>query len=159
CSYLKARLSMGWSLFGLCVGVDGCGDSGDLAMVSRLDGRGLTDLRPVEIIRGYTAHAPGSVLISSGQTKVLVTASIEERVPRHIKDEKEDGHGWITAEYSMLPSATHSRSHRERFKVSGRTMEIQRLIGRCLRASVDMGKLGTRTITIDADVIQADGGT
>ncbi len=128
-------------------------------MFERPDGRQPDELRPIEIIRHYTKHAPGSVLVAFGDTKVLVTASIEERVPRHIKENDCDTHGWLTAEYAMIPSATNTRSQRERLKVGGRTTEIQRLIGRCLRASVNLEKLGARTITIDADVIQADGGT
>jgi ribonuclease PH len=116
-------------------------------------------LRPVEIIRHYTRYAPGSVLIRYGETQVLVTATIEERVPRHIHLAKEEHAGWLTAEYSMLPGATQTRNNRERVKVSGRTNEIQRLIGRSLRAAVDLSNLGARTITIDADVLQADGGT
>lgn len=126
---------------------------------SRPDGRQPDQLRPVKIVRNFTKHAPGSVFISFGDTQVLVTASIEERVPRHIHHMGLETHGWLTAEYAMLPGATHTRSNRERLKLSGRTNEIQRLIGRCLRASVDLAKIGQRTITIDADVIQADGGT
>lgn len=128
-------------------------------MFERPDGRQADQLRPIQIFRNYTKHAPGSVLIAFGDTKVLVTASVEERVPRHIKEHPCETHGWLTAEYAMLPSATNTRSQRERMKVGGRTTEIQRLIGRCLRASVNLEKLGMRTITIDADVIQADGGT
>ncbi len=114
--------------------------------------------RPLTIIRNYTKYAPGSVLISYGDTKVLCTASIEERVPPFLKD---SGEGWLTAEYSLLPSSTHTRAQREvnKGKQSGRTHEIQRLIGRSLRAVVDMSLLGERTIHIDADVLQADGGT
>ena len=120
--------------------------------------RQADQLRPVEIIRGYTDNAPGSVLVSFGRTKVLVTATIEERVPRHLL--AFEGHGWVTAEYSMLPgSSSGNRVQRDRNKISGRTQEIQRLIGRCLRTSVDLKNLGQRTIHIDADVIQADGGT
>jgi ribonuclease PH len=118
--------------------------------------------RPIQIIRHYTKYAAGSVMVVFGETKVLVTASVEERVPRHIlqnNKDKDENAGWLTAEYSMLPGATHTRNGRERMKVSGRTNEIQRLIGRCLRASIDLSRLGQRTITIDADVIQADGGT
>jgi len=115
-------------------------------------------LRPITIQRQFTKHAAGSVLISAGDTKVICTASIEERVPPFLRGE---GKGWVTAEYSMLPGATHSRSQREaaRGKQSGRTQEIQRLIGRSLRAVVDLNALGERTITLDCDVIQADGGT
>jgi len=116
------------------------------------------ELRPVSIIRHYTRHAEGSVLISFGDTKVLCNASIEERVPLFLRNKKK---GWVTAEYSMLPRATNTRSDREaaRGKQSGRTLEIQRLIGRSLRAAIDTGILGERTITVDCDVIQADGGT
>jgi ribonuclease PH len=128
-------------------------------MDSRPDGRMADALRPVKLIRQYTRNAPGSVLICLGDTQVLVTATVEERVPRHIHIQKEENLGWLTAEYSMLPGATQPRSQRERFKVSGRTAEIQRLIGRTLRTSLDLTKLGSRTINIDADVIQADGGT
>ncbi|NZA02826.1 ribonuclease PH [Ottowia beijingensis] len=115
-------------------------------------------LRPVTITRGYTVHAEGSVLIEFGQTKVLCTASVEERVPPH---KRGSGEGWVTAEYGMLPRATHTRGDREaaRGKQSGRTQEIQRLIGRSLRAVFDLAKLGERTIHLDCDVIQADGGT
>ena len=129
------------------------------ALFQRPDGRAYGELRPIQIIRNYTKHAAGSVLVCFGDTKVLVTASIEERVPRHIHQLPCETHGWVTAEYSMLPAATQQRTQRERMKIGGRTNEIQRLIGRCLRASVDMEKLGNRTFTIDADVIQADGGT
>ncbi len=116
------------------------------------------DLRPIHIQRNFTLYAPGSVLVTFGNTKVIVTASVEEKVPPFLRD---SGTGWITAEYSMLPSATHTRARREvnSGKPSGRTTEIQRLIGRSLRSVVDMSLLGERSITIDADVIQADGGT
>ena len=115
-------------------------------------------LRPVSITRGYTRHAEGSVLVAFGDTKVLCTASVEEKVPPH---KRGSGEGWVTAEYGMLPRATHTRSDREaaRGKQSGRTQEIQRLIGRSLRAVFDLGALGERTITLDCDVLQADGGT
>jgi len=115
-------------------------------------------LRPVRITRNYTAYAEGSVLIEFGGTKVLCTASVEEKVPGH---KKGSGEGWVTAEYGMLPRATHTRSDREaaRGKQSGRTQEIQRLIGRCMRTVFDLKKLGERTIYLDCDVIQADGGT
>ncbi len=115
-------------------------------------------LRPVTIHRAYTKHAEGSVLICFGDTKVLCTASVEERVPPH---KRGSGEGWVTAEYGMLPRATHTRSDREaaRGKQSGRTQEIQRLIGRSLRAVFDLAALGERTIHLDCDVIQADGGT
>jgi len=128
-------------------------------MFTRSDNRVPDALRPVEIIRRYTCHAPGSVLVAFGDTRVLVTATVEERVPRHIHQLKDENLGWLTAEYGMLPGATNTRTARERMKISGRTAEIQRLIGRTLRASIDLTKLGSRTITIDADVLQADGGT
>jgi ribonuclease PH len=112
----------------------------------------------VRITRGYTIHAEGSVLIEFGDTKVLCTASVEEKVPGH---KKGSGEGWVTAEYGMLPRATHTRSDREaaRGKQSGRTQEIQRLIGRSMRAVFDLSLLGERTIHLDCDVLQADGGT
>jgi ribonuclease PH len=116
------------------------------------------ELRPVRIQRGFTRHAEGSVLIEFGDTRVLCTASVEERVPPFLKD---SGRGWVTAEYGMLPRSTHTRTEREaaRGKQSGRTQEIQRLIGRALRAVTDLAALGPRTIQIDCDVLQADGGT
>ena len=125
---------------------------------SRSGARAADQLRPVRMTRGYTMHAEGSVLIEFGNTKVLCTASVEERVPPH---KRGSGEGWVTAEYGMLPRATHTRSDREaaRGKQSGRTQEIQRLIGRSLRAIFDLKKLGERTIQLDCDVIQADGGT
>ena len=125
---------------------------------TRTGARAADQLRPVRITRHYTMHAEGSVLIEFGNTKVLCTASVEERVPPH---KRGSGEGWVTAEYGMLPRATHSRSDREaaRGKQSGRTQEIQRLIGRSLRAVFDLAKLGERTIHLDCDVIQADGGT
>jgi ribonuclease PH len=115
-------------------------------------------LRAIRITRHYTKHAEGSILIECGDTKVICTASVEERVPPH---KKGSGEGWVTAEYGMLPRSTGERMSREaaKGKQSGRTQEIQRLIGRSLRAVVDLGKLGERTITLDCDVIQADGGT
>lgn len=121
-------------------------------------GRANDQLRPVRITRGFTVHAEGSVLIEFGNTRVLCTASVEEKVPGH---KKGSGEGWVTAEYGMLPRATHTRSDREaaRGKQSGRTQEIQRLIGRSLRAVFDLKKLGERTIHLDCDVLQADGGT
>ncbi len=124
----------------------------------RPSGRTPDQLRPVTITRHYTRHAEGSVLVEFGDTKVLCTASVENTVPRFLKGK---GEGWITAEYGMLPRSTHTRSDREasRGKQGGRTLEIQRLIGRSLRAAVDLKKLGENTITIDCDVIQADGGT
>jgi len=124
----------------------------------RPSGREANALRTVEIIRHYTKHAEGSVLIKFGDTHVLCTASVEERVPPFLKGE---GQGWVTAEYGMLPRSTGSRMQREaaRGKQTGRTQEIQRLIGRSLRAAIDLTKLGERTIHFDCDVIQADGGT
>ena len=124
----------------------------------RTDRRAADALRPVTITRRYTRHAEGSVLVAFGSTQVLCTASVEERVPPH---KRGSGEGWVTAEYGMLPRATHTRGDREaaRGKQSGRTQEIQRLIGRSLRAVFDLGKLGERMITLDCDVIQADGGT
>ena len=120
--------------------------------------RAADQFRPVRITRHYTMHAEGSVLIEFGNTKVLCTASVEEKVPGH---KKGSGEGWVTAEYGMLPRATHTRSDREaaRGKQSGRTQEIQRLIGRSMRAVFDLKKLGERTIHLDCDVLQADGGT
>ncbi len=124
----------------------------------RKDGRSPLELRPVRITRNYIKYAEGSVLIEMGETKVICTASVEEKVPPFLKD---TGRGWITAEYSMLPRATKVRSVRESSagRIGGRTHEIQRLIGRSLRAVVDLTGLGERTIWIDCDVIQADGGT
>ena len=115
------------------------------------------ELREVKFTRNFTKHAPSCVLVQFGDTEVIVTASIDEGKPKWM--DKEDSRGWITAEYSLLPSATHTRCQRERSKISGRTQEIQRLIGRSIRSCVDLTLLGERTITIDADVIQADGGT
>ncbi len=126
-------------------------------MSERLNSRKNNELRKIKITKDYTKHALGSVLIEFEDTKVIVTASVEEGKPKWM--DKTDTRGWITAEYSLLPSATHTRCQRERTKISGRTQEIQRLIGRSLRSCVDLEKLGDRTITIDADVIQADGGT
>lgn len=125
---------------------------------ARPGGRAADQLRPVRITRGFTIHAEGSVLIEFGNTKVLCTASVEERVPPH---KRGSGEGWVTAEYGMLPRSTHTRSDREaaRGKQSGRTQEIQRLIGRSMRAVFDLKKLGERTIHLDCDVLQADGGT
>lgn len=126
--------------------------------IVRDDGREVHNIRKVNVIRNYTIHAEGSVLISFGNTKVICTASILDKVPPFLRNQ---GKGWLTAEYSMLPRATGERNQREsiRGKLSGRTMEIQRLIGRSLRSSIDLDKLGEKTITIDCDVIQADGGT
>src|ERR1700730_3901681 len=120
--------------------------------------RGPADLRPVRFQRRYTRHAEGSVLVEIGHTRVLCTASVEEKVPPFLKGK---GEGWITAEYGMLPRATGQRNQREvtRGKQGGRTMEIQRLIGRSLRSVIDMKRLGERTLWVDCDVIQADGGT
>jgi ribonuclease PH len=124
----------------------------------RPSGRRPDELRPVRITRRYTRHAEGSVLVEFGDTKVLCTASVEERVPPFLKD---TGRGWVTAEYGMLPRSTNTRTEREaaRGKQSGRTQEIQRLIGRALRAVVDLSALGPRTVQLDCDVLQADGGT
>jgi ribonuclease PH len=125
--------------------------------MTRIDGRIQTQLRPVRLTVDYLDFAEGSVLIEAGKTRVLCAASIEERVPPFLEG---SGQGWVTAEYTMLPRATHTRSARERDgRISGRTQEIQRLIGRSLRAVVDMNSLGPRTITLDCDVLQADGGT
>ena len=125
--------------------------------MTRIDERAPTQLRPVRFTVDYLDYAEGSALIEAGKTRVLCAASIEERVPPFLEGK---GTGWVTAEYNMLPRATHTRSPRERDgRVSGRTQEIQRLIGRSLRAAVDMQRLGPRTITLDCDVIQADGGT
>ncbi len=120
--------------------------------------RSADELRPVSFSRNYTMHAEGSVLVAFGNTKVLCTASVEERVPPFLRDKKQ---GWVTAEYGMLPRSTTDRMGREaaRGKQGGRTLEIQRLIGRSLRAALDLSALGERTITLDCDVIQADGGT
>ena len=127
-------------------------------MILRAQDRSHDQLRNVRITRGYTVHAEGSVLIEFGHTRVLCTASVEEKVPSH---KKGSGEGWVTAEYGMLPRATHTRGDREaaRGKQSGRTQEIQRLIGRSMRAVFDLKKLGERTIHLDCDVLQADGGT
>ncbi|ADI02797.1 MAG TPA: ribonuclease PH [Syntrophothermus lipocalidus] len=126
--------------------------------MTRTSGRAFDEPRPINIITGYTKFAPGSVLIETGDTRVICTASVEDKVPPFLKG---TGTGWVTAEYSMLPGSTPTRTAREvtRGRVSGRTSEIQRLIGRALRAVVDMSALGERTVWIDCDVIQADGGT
>ncbi len=126
--------------------------------MTRPSARAADQLRPVSIQRNYTKHAEGSVLICFGDTKVLCTASVENRVPGFLRGK---GEGWITAEYGMLPRSTNDRMNREASsgKQGGRTLEIQRLIGRALRSCVDRKKLGERTITLDCDVIQADGGT
>jgi len=124
----------------------------------RADGRNNSEMRPIRIIRNYIKHAEGSVLIEVGDTKVICTASVEDRVPPF---KKNTGEGWVTAEYSMIPRATQVRNQRDisKLKLSGRSQEIQRLIGRALRAVVNFSALGERTITLDCDVIQADGGT
>ena len=125
--------------------------------MTRADGRAFDQLRPVELTKDYVKFAEGSVLIRCGDTVVLCNASVEEKTPPHVAE----GHGWVTAEYSMLPRANRQRSCRDvdKLKLSGRSAEIQRLIGRSLRAAVDMSALGERTITIDCDVLQGDGGT
>jgi ribonuclease PH len=127
-------------------------------MKPRPSGRAPDELRQVRITRRYTRHAEGSVLVEFGDTRVLCTASVEETIPAFLRN---TGRGWVTAEYGMLPRATHTRSRREAAsgKQGGRTLEIQRLIGRALRAVIDLKALGERTITIDCDVLQADGGT
>ncbi len=124
----------------------------------RPSGRGADEMRPVRFTRGFTKHSAGSVLVEFGDTRVICTASVENNVPPFMRGQ---GRGWVTAEYGMLPGATHTRNDREaaRGKQQGRTVEIQRLVGRALRAAVDMRVLGERTIRIDCDVIQADGGT
>lgn len=122
----------------------------------REDGRALGEYRPITLTRSYARYAEGSCLVEVGQTKVLCTASVEDKVPPFLKGK---GQGWLTAEYSMLPRATHTRSSRDTQKPSGRTVEIQRLVGRSLRSVVEMDALGERTITLDCDVLQADGGT
>lgn len=126
--------------------------------ISRPSGRSPQQLRPVSFERGFTRHAAGSVLVSFGDTRVLCTASVESGVPSFLRGK---GQGWLTAEYGMLPGSTHSRNDREaaRGKQSGRTQEIQRLIGRSLRAAVDLKAIGENTLRIDCDVLQADGGT
>ncbi len=125
---------------------------------TRPSGRAADQMRPITLQRGFTRHAEGSVLVSFGDTRVLCTASVENKVPAFLRGK---GEGWVTAEYGMLPRATHTRSEREaaRGRQGGRTLEIQRLIGRSLRACVDRAALGERTITLDCDVLQADGGT
>lgn len=129
-----------------------------MSSFSRPSGRTADQLRPVTIERAFTRHAEGSVLVSFGDTRVLCTASVDNKVPAFLRGK---GEGWVTAEYGMLPRSTHTRSDREaaRGKQGGRTLEIQRLIGRALRACVDRKALGERTITLDCDVLQADGGT
>lgn len=122
----------------------------------RQDGRGLDETRPTTLIRSYARYAEGSCLIQVGDTKVLCTASVEDKVPPFLKGK---GQGWLTAEYAMLPRSTHTRSPRDSGKPNGRSIEIQRLVGRSLRSVVDLNALGERTITVDCDVLQADGGT
>lgn len=133
-------------------------NSPSTSSIARPSGRRVDQLRPVSIERGYTRHAEGSVLIKAGDTHVLCNASVLEKVPPFMKGQ---GRGWVTAEYGMLPRSTHTRSDREaaRGKQSGRTQEIQRLIGRSLRAVFDLSALGERTVHLDCDVLQADGGT
>lgn len=125
--------------------------------MARLNDRKNDELRNIKITRDYTKHAMSSILVEFGDTKVIVTATVEEKSPKWM--DKEDPRGWVTAEYSLLPTSTNTRCQRERSKISGRTQEIQRLIGRSLRSCVDLAKMPNLTITIDADVIQADGGT
>ncbi|MBU0490593.1 MAG: ribonuclease PH [Chloroflexi bacterium] len=126
--------------------------------MERIDGRAADALRPIRITPGVLTYAEGSVLIEMGETRVLCAASIESRVPPFLRG-RDPAQGWVTAEYAMLPRSTHTRTPRERGQVGGRTMEIQRLIGRSLRAVTDLPALGERTITVDCDVLQADGGT
>jgi len=128
----------------------------DILPVNRSENRTPQDLRSVKIITQINEHAEGSALIEWGKTKVYCTVSVEEKVPSFLEGK---GKGWVTAEYNLLPRATHTRNKRERGKIGGRTMEIQRLIGRSLRAVIDFEALGERTLTIDCDVLQADGGT
>lgn len=123
----------------------------------RIDGRKNNELRPIKFTHGFTKHALGSVLVEFGETKVLVCANFEDSIPKWM--EKDSPEGWLSAEYSLLPSSTETRCQRERAKISGRTQEIQRLIGRSLRACLDLEKIKGKTFIIDADVIQADGGT
>ena len=125
-------------------------------MTHRAGGRGAGELRPLAMVLGSVPYAEGSCLISTGQTRVLCAASVEDGVPPWRERSQA---GWVTAEYGMLPRATHTRSNRERARVGGRTQEIQRLIGRSLRSTVDLGALGPRTVVVDCDVLQADGGT
>jgi len=122
----------------------------------RKDGRQYDKIRPIKITRNYIKHAEGSVLISAGDTRIICSASIEEKAPPHLRN---TGTGWVTAEYSMLPRATNRRNVRDRISTSGRIYEIQRLIGRSLRSIIDLDLIGERTIIVDCDVIQADGGT
>ncbi len=122
----------------------------------RDDGRSLSEYRPITLTRSYARYAEGSCLVQVGETHVLCTASVEDKVPPFLKGQ---GQGWLTAEYAMLPRATHTRSQRDTGKPNGRTIEIQRLVGRSLRSVVELNALGERTITLDCDVLQADGGT
>jgi ribonuclease PH len=124
--------------------------------MTRRDGRRPEDLRPIRLTRNYIKHPEGAILVEVGETRVICTASVEERVPPFLRGA---GQGWVTAEYGMLPRATSTRTPREAGRTGGRTHEIQRLVGRSLRAVVELAKLGERTITVDCDVIQADGGT
>ncbi len=124
----------------------------------RIDGRKAGELRPVEMITGYVEYPEGSVLISMGKTRVLCNVTVDDNIPRWMQNQGISG-GWISGEYSLLPRSTHTRTPREINGLGGRTQEIRRLIGRSLRAAVDLEKLGTRSITVDCDVIQADGGT
>jgi len=124
--------------------------------MARLDGRAPDQLRPIVVTRDYLLHPEGSVLVEFGATKVICTASVEEKVPPFLKGQ---GLGWVTAEYAMLPRSTNTRTPRENRGPSGRSQEIQRLVGRALRAVIDRGKMGERTVWVDCDVIQADGGT
>src|SRR6267142_6924586 len=125
-------------------------------IMPRPDGRAPDQLRPVLLTRDYLLHPEGSVLVEFGATKVICTASVEERVPQFLKGQ---GLGWVTAEYAMLPRSTNTRTSRDNRGPSGRSQEIQRLVGRALRAVIDRGKMGERTVWVDCDVIQADGGT
>jgi ribonuclease PH len=124
--------------------------------LARIDGRANDEIRPITITRNFNKYAEGSVLIEAGDTKVVCTATVDEKVPPFLRGK---GQGWITAEYSMLPRATEVRNMRETLRPSGRTMEIQRLIGRALRSVIDLSAMGERTIWLDCDVLQADGGT
>lgn len=124
--------------------------------MARIDGRANDEIRPITITRNFNKYAEGSVLIEAGDTKVICTATVDEKVPPFLRGK---GQGWITAEYSMLPRATEVRNMRETLRPSGRTMEIQRLIGRALRSVVDLSAMGERTVWLDCDVLQADGGT
>jgi ribonuclease PH len=124
--------------------------------MTRRDGRGPGDLRPIRLTRNYVRHAEGAVLVEVGDTRVICTASVEDRVPPFLRN---SGQGWVTAEYGMLPRSTNTRTPREAGRTGGRTHEIQRLVGRSLRAVTELPRLGERTVTVDCDVIQADGGT